>query len=111
MDCEGVCLNSCGKSFLFNVIECYYCLHSHHIIDIVYTMIMDLETCTDAIQNQDELGIDCGGTCPESCGRKMKYLYHTRCIKMIHCVYFLHQYTIYIQLVIYLQPLSTKKCV
>ena len=29
---------------------------------------MDSESCTDAIQNQDEMGIDCGGTCPESCG-------------------------------------------
>ena len=63
-----------------NPIECLVANQiSRHIIDIVYTMIMVLETCTDAIQNQDEMGIDCGGTCPESCGMKLKYLYHTRC--------------------------------
>ena len=40
-------------------------------------MIMDSESCTDAIQNQDEMGIDCGGTCPESCGKTLKFLYYT----------------------------------
>ena len=44
-------------------------------------MIMDSESCTDAIQNQDEMGIDCGGTCPESCGMKLRYLYRTICKK------------------------------
>ena len=41
-------------------------------------MIMDSETCIDGIQNQDEMGIDCGGICRESCGTMFKYLYHTR---------------------------------
>jgi len=26
------------------------------------------ETCKDGIKNQDEVGIDCGGSCPELCG-------------------------------------------
>ena len=59
-------------------------------------MIMDSESCTDAIQNQDEMGIDCGGTCPESCGTTFKYLYYTGCKKMIHLEYLLHQHTIHI---------------
>ena len=41
-------------------------------------MIMDSETCIDGIQNQDEMGIDCGGICRESCGTMFKYLDHTR---------------------------------
>ena len=42
---------------------------------------MDSESCTDAIQNQDEMGIDCGGSCPESCGTTFKYLYYAGCKK------------------------------
>ena len=32
---------------------------------------MELETCHDGIQNQDEAGIDCGGRCPNVCGKSI----------------------------------------
>ena len=58
---------------------------------------MDSESCTDAIQNQDEMGIDCGGTCPESCGTGRSNIFTTQDVKnMIHLLYLLHQHTIHI---------------
>ena len=32
-----------------------------------------LETCKDGIKNQDEVGIDCGGSCPELCGNLLSF--------------------------------------
>ena len=32
---------------------------------------MKLETCNDGIQNQDEAGTDCGGSCPNGCGKSI----------------------------------------
>ena len=58
---------------------------------------MNSETCTDAIQNQDEMGIDCGGTCPESCGTGRSNIFIIQGVKkMIHLFYLLHQHTIHI---------------
>lgn len=36
------------------------------VIDNV-SLILQVPTCTDGIQNGDETGVDCGGSCPDAC--------------------------------------------
>ena len=44
-----------------------------------------LETCKDGIKNQDEVGIDCGGSCPELCGNLLSFEYATSENMNVHC--------------------------
>ncbi len=37
-----------------------------------YFLLRPARTCTDGIQNQDEVGIDCGGTCSLQCTRSVR---------------------------------------
>ena len=57
---------------------------------LIIGLIIFLETCMDGIKNQDELFVDCGGSCP-ACGKMPLRDYfaicHSLClICMINCL-------------------------
>ena len=53
-------------------------LRSQIVLKFIMILIFAVnETCEDGIQNQNELGIDCGGDCV-ACGRFLHYCFNNR---------------------------------
>jgi hypothetical protein len=60
-----------GKSILKRlIIGLIYLIFFSAVFWFLYSMFKPKPNCTDAIKNQNEEGVDCGGICPEKCEKK-----------------------------------------
>ena len=70
IDCGGPCKTACGKIKSFRTLQT---AKNYFYFDLVLRLIvfwfhLYSESCNDGKKNQDESGVDCGGSC-KACGR------------------------------------------